>query len=168
MPRSCFLWVWKPPLIGKIILLQATHPIPEPIWPLKMLSSRILYLFFTSSLFLFSSSSPSMQRKVLIFHSCGNPFNIGPLFYYVETLKMCCSYNRTTCPVPYHLQTVKMVPHISFFKAEYMWRQSLVTYIKNISKWKLHWGVSGCAHLMHYLSSILKENPWVYDLFNSK
>ena len=26
----------------EIILLQATHPISEPIWPLKMLSSSIL------------------------------------------------------------------------------------------------------------------------------
>lgn len=130
----------------EIILLQATHPIPEPIWPLKCFLLEYFTCFFTSSLSI-SLSSPSMQRKILIFHSCGNPFNIAPLFYYVETLKMCCSYNRTICPVPYHLQTVKMVPHISFFKAEYMWRQSLVTYIKNISKWKLHWGVSGCAHL---------------------
>ena len=92
------------------------------------------------------AQSPSMNN-ISYFWKHGNPFNIGPLFHYVETLKMCCSSNRTTCLVPYHLQTVKMVPHISFFKAEYMWRQSLVTYLKNISKWKLHWGISGCARL---------------------
>lgn len=38
----------------EIILLQATHPIPEPIWPLKMLSSSTFYVFLHKFSFYFS------------------------------------------------------------------------------------------------------------------